>query len=307
MPEEDNTAKETATKPVKAVKTKAKLAINSAETPVAAKIRDAPATKISIDPSKINEEVIRNAASGTVKVGTPVGSAENVKKEPAPVENKSPSEAPTVPANPKTGTIDGASSATATQSSNGKASADEMYSDIAEILSNLGEGLANAQRQLDISALMTQKQILEDDVLSGYGLSANWYVIPELEFTLKITLSVVTQQTEDGTKRVRRTRLFATPLNAKYNNLYKSEKTEESTLRVRFVPVPMPTVIKIPNLLGSTTDSAKKTLLGAAIKYSFIGEDGSAWNKETGIVVAQSTAGGEIMLADNTLVVTVKE
>jgi hypothetical protein len=181
----------------------------------------------------------------------------------------------------------------------------EFYSDLAEILTSLGEGIASAQRQLDLSAMKTQKEILEDELLSGYGLTANWYVMPEAEFTLKIELSTYKEEYEEGTKEKKTTnKILAALSNAKYNSLYKTEKTEESTLRVRFVPVPMPAVVKIPNVVGSTVEAARQILSGSAVSHAFIDKSGNVWSESGGVVIAQSIAGGEVMLADKTLVIT---
>jgi hypothetical protein len=186
----------------------------------------------------------------------------------------------------------------------------EFYSDIADILNNLGQGLANAQKKLDIGAMMSQKEILEDDVLSGYGLSANWYVMPEAEFNMMMELGITEREEVEGELEAGRvessgTKIVAALSDAKYSALYKSESRQESSLRVRFVPVPMPSVVRIPDLIGLPVAAASSTLSGSGVGARFIGEDGMAWTDEKGVVISQSIRGGQVMLAEKVLMVTV--
>jgi hypothetical protein len=185
----------------------------------------------------------------------------------------------------------------------------DFYSDIEQILTSLGKGLANAQRALDIGAIQAQKAILEDETLSGYGLTANWYVMPEAEFTMRMELGVSEEETVEGTidgkTELRSRKMMASLSNAKYSNLYKSDSKQESMLKIKFVPVPMPAVVKIPNVLGNPVASARAALAGASVSAMFINEKGEAWTEDTGKVALQSIPGGEVMLAEKVLVVTV--
>ncbi|MDR0791615.1 MAG: PASTA domain-containing protein [Methanomassiliicoccaceae archaeon] len=192
-----------------------------------------------------------------------------------------------------------------------KTAVGEFYSDIADILNNLGQGLANAQKKLDIGAMMSQKEILEDDVLSGYGLSANWYVMPEAEFNMMMELGVtereeVEGELADGRLESSNTKIVAALSDAKYSALYNSELRQESSLRVRFVPVPMPSVVMIPDLVGLPVAAALSTVSEARVGSRFINEDGESLTDEKGVVISQSISGGHVMLADRTLVVTVR-
>jgi len=185
----------------------------------------------------------------------------------------------------------------------------DFYADITDILTSLGRGLANAQKELDIGAIQMQKAILEDETLSGYGLSANWFVMPEAEFNMRMELGVSEEEKIEGTvsgkAQTRGVKMMAALSNAKYNSLYESESKQESSLRVRFVPVPMPTVVKIPNVVGSPVASARAALAGASVNAMFISEKGEAWTADSGKVALQSIPGGEVMLAEKVLVVTV--
>ena len=189
----------------------------------------------------------------------------------------------------------------------------EFYADIADILTNLGEGIASAQKKLDIGAMMAQKAILEDETLSGYGLSANWYVMPEAEFNMSMELGIsikekVEGETDGGRIVSSGTKIVAALTSAKYESLYESESRQESSLRVRFVPVPMPSVVLIPNVVGMKTSDARKELAFAGVNAKLVDEkNGEAWISGTkGKVSYQSIPGGRVMVADRTLTVKVK-
>ena len=62
-----------------------------------------------------------------------------------------------------------------------------MYgSDLSEIITDLGVGIAQAQRNLDMVSLEMQREILKDPELAAMGFNATWYAIPETSFTLKM-------------------------------------------------------------------------------------------------------------------------
>ena len=184
----------------------------------------------------------------------------------------------------------------------------DVYSDISGILANIGEGLANAQLQLDVGALRMQKEILNDSELSSYGLTATWYVMPEVEFDLKMEIEMSYEKTEEGAiSPTRPIRLLARVPDTKYNSLYKTSSTQETSLRVKFVPVPMPAVVRIPKVMGSTVAAAKKILSGAAVNSSFIDKNGDDWGIKDGVVTAQSVSEGEVMMADKVLVLTAED
>ncbi|MCL1904598.1 MAG: hypothetical protein FWG19_00540 [Methanomassiliicoccaceae archaeon] len=188
----------------------------------------------------------------------------------------------------------------------------EFYADIADILTNLGEGIASAQKKLDIGAMMAQKAILEDETLSGYGLSANWYVMPEAEFNMRLEIGVTAEEkleiNQDGMLMVdSKTKVVAALNNSTYTSLYKVDNKQESSLKIRFVPMPMPDIVKVPDVTELHVMGARRTLAENMIKSLFIGSDGVVWKGTDGVVVAQSVQGGDIMLAEKTLILTVRE
>ena len=111
-----------------------------------------------------------------------------------------------------------------------------IYSDLSSVITELGRGVARAQHELDLNSLDIQNEILKDDRLYGMGLQATWYVMPEVEFTMKMDYSVYEEKTESGT--VKEPQISVLPSNATYSNLFKSSKKEESSVRLRIVPIP---------------------------------------------------------------------
>ena len=134
-----------------------------------------------------------------------------------------------------------------------------IYSDLSNVLTELGKGVANAQHALDRASLDIQNDILKDDKLYGMGLQATWYVMPEVEFTMKMDYSVYEERTESG--EVKPAKISILPSNATYSNLFKSSKKEESSVRLRIVPIPAnDKFVKrryMPNLLGKDKDEDK--------------------------------------------------
>lgn len=111
-----------------------------------------------------------------------------------------------------------------------------IYSNLSNVIAELGAGVAYAQRAMDEASMDIQNEILHDDRLYGMGLQATWYVMPEVEFTMKMDYSVYEKKTESGT--ITGSKISVLPSNATYSNLFKSSKKEESSVRLRIVPIP---------------------------------------------------------------------
>ena len=136
-----------------------------------------------------------------------------------------------------------------------------IYSNLSNVITELGKGVGQAQHELDLNSLKIQNDILKDDRLYGMGLQATWYVMPEVEFTMKMDYSVYEERTESGEIKPNSTKISILPSNATYSNLFKSSKKEESSVRLRIVPIPAnDKFVKrryMPNLLGKDKDEDK--------------------------------------------------
>ncbi|MCS6854922.1 MAG: hypothetical protein NZ523_09255 [Elioraea sp.] len=113
---------------------------------------------------------------------------------------------------------------------------------LGEVLAKVAEGVAQAQRTMDLAAIATQTLIDNDPVLSGYGLQATWYHLPEVTLELKLSLALRRETRRDGTGRVleRRLSLLAAPHNARVQNTLGLDVGGTSSVRARIVSIPPP-------------------------------------------------------------------
>ncbi|TDQ71278.1 helix-hairpin-helix protein [Methanimicrococcus blatticola] len=143
--------------------------------------------------------------------------------------------------------------------------------DLPEMLTQLGRGIGQAQRELDLNALKMQKEILKSRDLTEYGLQPTWYSMPEVDFTLKMEYNVASERSEDGTVSPGRVEII--PVNAKYTSLFTSAAKEESSLTIKFVPIPPSEVLvrrrEVPDMTGMTAEEAKTALSERGIRPIF--------------------------------------
>ncbi len=110
---------------------------------------------------------------------------------------------------------------------------------LAEVLSRIGQGVADAQRALDLNSIATQTLLSTDPVLMEYGLEATWYHMPEVNVELKMNLSMQAEDTVKNTKVVlRKLRIYAAPFNAAYQNTFRADVAGTSQVRARIVSIP---------------------------------------------------------------------
>lgn len=176
-----------------------------------------------------------------------------------------------------------------------------MGADLKDIISELGAGLAEAQKALDENSIAVQKEILADPQLRSYGLNATWYTIPETTFSLKMTYQFSEENTESakmegsGTKSSvmgSRLRMKIVPSNATINNTYKTSGSQESTLTLRFVPIPPPEGMTdrllMPDLVGRTINEATNMLAELNLEYELVRANGMPTNGKETEVLRQS-------------------
>jgi hypothetical protein len=113
---------------------------------------------------------------------------------------------------------------------------------LGDVLAKVGEGVAQAQRAMDLNSLATQTLIDNDPVLSEYGLQATWYHMPEVTLELKMSLTLKRETRTDASGRVRLSKLsmLAAPHNAKVQNTLGLDVQGTSTVKARIVSVPPP-------------------------------------------------------------------
>jgi hypothetical protein len=159
----------------------------------------------------------------------------------------------------------------------GEQVAEIISTPLEELIVALGSGIGRAQSELDRHSIEIQKQILEDPVLSQYGLEATWYQIPKTDLELKIALAIDKQYstpTEQpmliaGVPRKPLPKLWAQPVNARYANLFSFDVQLATTVKLSVVTVPPP---------GSETGRptlSESEVLADALPYLFKDDSGN--------------------------------
>lgn len=110
---------------------------------------------------------------------------------------------------------------------------------LSQMIQKIAQGVAEAQRALDTSAMETQNTLQENyPALAQIGYQTTWYQIPEVVVELKVAV----HYERTGKENTKRVGLFLSPFNAKYKNSFTYTAEGTSTLKLRIVPVPPPTL-----------------------------------------------------------------
>jgi hypothetical protein len=116
---------------------------------------------------------------------------------------------------------------------------DILIDPLERVLSLVGQGVANAQRAMDLNSVATQTLLANDPVLKELGLEATWYHMPTVEIELRLSLSLRREdQIKDNKLVARKFRMYAAPFNASYQNNFGSEVSGTSQIRAKIVSIP---------------------------------------------------------------------
>lgn len=116
---------------------------------------------------------------------------------------------------------------------------DILIDPLERVLSLVGQGVANAQRAMDLNSVATQTLLANDPVLKELGLEATWYHMPTVEVELRLSLSLRREdQIKDNKLVARKFRMYAAPFNASYQNSFGSEVSGTSQIRAKIVSIP---------------------------------------------------------------------
>lgn len=188
---------------------------------------------------------------------------------------------------------------------------EQIYSDLSDIICEIGTGIAEAQKNMDLASMEVQNSIFEDEQLSAYGLNATWYAIPEATFELKMEYKFEESQTvsasfgdnklKEKAVPVKKKRIRVMPSNASYNNLFQTSGSSESILKLKFMPIPvserLTERVTMPDLIGLTYEDGKKMLDRLSIVPDVIyGENCSETDKNLYIARQTPQAGGLVAL-----------
>jgi len=144
------------------------------------------------------------------------------------------------------------------------------------------------------------------------GLSATWYVLPETTFQMTVDYSVVMEETEQGTEDGTNksstnlvNSLRVAPINAKYQNYFKTSTNIESELNFKIIPVPPPTrftePVLVPDLMDLSLEEAKERIKESRLSVGVLelNEDVEPDNgKETQVIAQSKKAGTEVLIND---------
>jgi len=103
---------------------------------------------------------------------------------------------------------------------------EQFISGLSEILIQLKKDLYMAQHELDVHADETQKEILRSRMLTEYGITSQYYSMPEIELEVKMEYSSHEEKTiVDGKETIiMKTRLIPSGI--------LTEKNKEGVVRV---------------------------------------------------------------------------
>lgn len=116
---------------------------------------------------------------------------------------------------------------------------EEIVLPFEQAVETVARGVAAAQTALDRASIAMQKEIDSDTELAELGLMATWYQLPEVDFEMKITLSV---HEKGGGQRG----LFLAHYNASYKSRFSHDVTGTTTMKLKIRPVPAPVTLTGP-------------------------------------------------------------
>lgn len=147
---------------------------------------------------------------------------------------------------------------------------------LGDLISSVANGVAQAQRALDMQTLQTFKDIYASSdglqkELQRIGYQPTWYKIPEVNAEIVMTLTIgeresvdSIQQLQTAQRRPGEIKLFAAPVDAHYANRYGYDIQGASTLKFKVVavpPSPQAEAVRVaPSLTGKSLQEARQLL-----------------------------------------------
>ncbi|MBO4695683.1 MAG: DUF4332 domain-containing protein [Lachnospiraceae bacterium] len=234
----------------------------------------------SADSGKLARYIFENGISTEVDEDVTLGWVEGA------YDMKSPFE-------PDPGDYFNESVALAQQNTFGLGHSNMFGTDLSDIITDLGTGIAQAQMNMDLASVNMQKKILEDPEMAALGFNATWYTIPEVSFSLKMEYSY----SENGERKI-----SVVPMNATYNNAFSAERSELSTLSLRFVPIPAPQGltdrIAVPDFVGMTKDEAAEAASTLGLRVEFVLSSEPCKVDQSTMVTLQNLSPGTIVMGN---------
>jgi len=177
---------------------------------------------------------------------------------------------------------------------------DALSAPLGQVISAVGRGIADAQRELDTASIAALQEIYgsNDELfreLQRIGYRPTWYHIPEAEGEIQMALTVTGEGTAtNAAPGARRLKLYAAPMNAGYTSRYDFKMEASSRLKFRIVPVPpsgpAEALLVVPAVVGLSWGEARSRLELLRIPHL-----PPADAKTTDLVSKQTPAAGSIL------------
>ena len=192
---------------------------------------------------------------------------------------------------------------------------DVLATPLGELISSIGEGVADAQAALDAASLAQTLEIYNDEngdetikKLREIGYQPTFYALPETEVEANVSLALsgttgaTSSISESGSltkKVIGKTKVYVAPLNASNTNKYNMNVNASTKLKFKIVPVPPSEAISdvrvVPDLTGKTEAEVETLLQEFGLTYEITADSGG------GTVINQSPLGGTIGKVDDVI------
>ena len=197
---------------------------------------------------------------------------------------------------------------------------DALSAPIGDLIASVGQSMADAQRDLDAATIENFKTIHKEgehafNALREIGYQPTWYQIPEVSAEVNMALTVSGTNEETGKKGTSATqskgriRLYGMPVDATFTNKYGFEYQAASKINFRIVPIPPSAEAEgmkvAPRIIGLSYEMAEQRLQELSINYR-LHDDSPQKPKPTALIKSQSVEPGEIIQANDTLVIGFK-
>jgi PASTA domain len=199
---------------------------------------------------------------------------------------------------------------------------DVLAAPLGELISSIGQGVAEAQAALDAGSLAQTLALNDLDnkdemsaLLRSVGYQPTFYAIPETEVEAQVTLSLSMTggyNTNFGLQKgsLSKTKIYVAPANASHNNTYNLNVNAFSKIKFKIVPVPPPNnsadIRVVPNLKDKTIAEVETILAQLGLAYKIINEPATKTNPATTPtkIKSQIPLPGEFMNTNNVIEIT---
>jgi len=192
--------------------------------------------------------------------------------------------------------------------------AESVAAPLGAVIAAVGQGVAEAQRALDESALAATLAIYEQQgdagmaLLREIGYRPTFYVLPDTACEVQVSMRIGGTGSADGSAGTSRLpgsigsgRTYVTPVDASFQQRYGFQASAAAKLTFRIVPVPPPAALDdvrpMPALVGEAAPIAVATLERLGLTAALVDKDGKqvpAAEVGSRKVIAQAIVAGKL-------------